>query len=74
MGVMLNRSGLKNLGPEKLGPEKLGPERLGPERLGPVWLHRYRFDDCFIDSEEILIVVTILNDTNLEFSSNRQEL
>ena len=36
MGVMLNRSGLKNLGPEKLGPEKLGPERLGPERLGPV--------------------------------------
>ena len=27
MGVMLNRSGLKNLGPEKLGPERLGPER-----------------------------------------------
>ena len=25
MGVMLNRSGLKNLGPEKLGPERLGP-------------------------------------------------
>ena len=24
---MLNRSGLKNLGPEKLGPERLGPER-----------------------------------------------
>ena len=27
MGVTLNRSGLKYLGPEKLGPERLGPER-----------------------------------------------
>ena len=26
MGVTLNRSGLKYLGPEKLGPERLGPE------------------------------------------------
>ena len=42
MGVTLNRSGLKYLGPEKLGPERLGPERLGPERQaiktqGPIY-------------------------------------
>ena len=35
MGVMLNRSGLKNLGPEKLGPERLGPERQAIQQTTP---------------------------------------
>ena len=37
MGVTLNRSGLKNLGPEKLGPERLGPERQAIKTQGTIY-------------------------------------